>query len=401
MQDFVDKKIVLGVCGGIAAYKSPYLIRELTRLGAQVQVVMTNSAQAFITPLTMQALSGNDVRVELFDLQAERAMGHIELARWADYLVIAPASANCLAKMAHGLADDLLSTLYLVAETPVIVCPAMNKSMWNHSATQANCEILRQRGVMIIGPEEGSQACGEYGFGRLSDTDTIINGLRLQEVQGLLKGHQVLITAGATREAIDPVRYISNHSSGKMGYALAQAAKIAGADVTLISGITSLPVPAGVTFHTAVSAKDMHEQVLKSLQKNMVFIGCAAVADYSPATIAQQKIKKFNDDDLSLSLSINPDIIAAVAATKKAAYVVGFAAETENLMENAHKKLHKKNLDMVIANQVGDGLGFDADYNQVTIVTKEAQKVLPLTNKVRLAGQIIAILAATLQNDDL
>lgn len=398
MQDFANKKIVLGICGGIAAYKSAYLVRELSRLGAEIRVVMTESAQQFITPLTLQALSGHDVRVDLFDQQAERAMGHIELARWADYLLIAPASANCLAKMANGLADDLLTTLYLVAETPVIVCPAMNKSMWLHPATQANCELLSQRGVILVGPEEGSQACGEHGFGRLSEIDNIINALRLHQVSQLLQGKHVLITAGPTREAIDPVRYVSNHSSGKMGYALAQAACLAGAQVTLISGPTSLVPPPGVLCDYVDSAQAMYESVMHHLQTGMIFIATAAVADYGLQTPAQEKIKRQDKKELTLHLKANPDILAAVAASGKASYVVGFAAETTEVVKHAKDKLYAKKLDMIIANQVGGGLGFDSDSNQVTVLTAKGQTELPLTHKTRLAGQIIAILAANLQN---
>ncbi|MFC3909079.1 bifunctional phosphopantothenoylcysteine decarboxylase/phosphopantothenate--cysteine ligase CoaBC [Legionella dresdenensis] len=398
MQDFVNKKIVLGICGGIAAYKSAYLVRELTRLGAEVRVVMTKSAQEFITPLTLQALSGNDVRCESFDRQAERAMGHIELARWADYLVIAPATANMMAKMAHGLADDLLSTLYLVSETPVIVCPAMNRSMWQHPATQANSETLRQNGVLIVGPEQGSQACGEEGFGRLSEAAAILNALRLFDIQNSLQGQQVLITAGPTREAIDPVRYITNHSSGKMGYALAEAARVAGAQVTLISGASALPIPEGITFCRVSSSREMYQQVMSRLQQDMIVIGCAAVADYTPVAASTSKIKKEGTETVELQLTVNPDIIAAVAESGKAKYVVGFAAETENVVNYAEKKLHAKKLDMVIANQVGSGMGFDMDYNKVIILTKEGQTVLPMNNKVRLAGQIIAIIGATIQN---
>ncbi|AHE66268.1 phosphopantothenoylcysteine decarboxylase/phosphopantothenate--cysteine ligase, prokaryotic [Legionella oakridgensis ATCC 33761 = DSM 21215] len=297
MQDFANKKIVLGVCGGIAAYKSAYLIRELTRLGASVRVVMTASAQQFITPMTLQALSGHEVRCQLFDAQAEKAMGHIELARWADYLLIAPASANCLAKLAHGLADDLLSTLYLVAEVPVIVCPAMNRSMWTHEATQANRVLLERRGVVIVGPEEGSQACGEHGFGRMSEVDNIIDALRLYEVHQLLRGKQVMITAGPTQEAIDPVRYISNRSSGKMGYALAQAALMAGAEVTLVSGPSALPPPAKVDFHSVHSAEEMLDKVMHHLKSDMIFIGTAAVADYRLQAPEPEKIKKVNRTD--------------------------------------------------------------------------------------------------------
>lgn len=398
MQDFINKKILLGVCGGIAAYKSAYLIRELTRLGAEVRVVMTQSAQQFVSPLLMQALSGNEVRTELFDTQAERAMGHIELARWADYLVIAPASANCIAKMAQGIADDLLSTLYLVAETPVIVCPAMNRSMWAHPATQANCRLLQERGVILVGPEEGSQACGEYGLGRVSEPEQIISALRLHEVYRLLAGKRVLITAGPTRELIDPVRYLSNYSSGKMGYAMAEAAAIAGAHVTLISGPSALDVSAGIELIRVESAHDMSDAVQKHLQPGDIFIGAAAVADYQIQTPAVEKMKKKDHTEITLKLERTTDILSTVANTGIASFVVGFAAETNDLVAYAQEKLQRKKLDMIVANQVGKGLGFEADTNQVTVITKKAQFELPLTHKTRLAGQIIAIMAVTLQN---
>jgi phosphopantothenoylcysteine decarboxylase/phosphopantothenate--cysteine ligase len=398
MQDFINKKIVLGICGGIAAYKSAYLVRELTRLGAEVRVVMTDSAQQFITPMTMQALSGHDVRCELFDSQAERAMGHIELARWADYLLIAPASANYLAKLANGLADDLLSTLYLVTETPVLVCPAMNRSMWAHPATRANCELLVSRGVVIIGPEEGSQACGEFGCGRMSATENIIDAMRLYEVHQLLRGRNVLITAGPTREAIDPVRYISNHSSGRMGYALAQAALMAGAHVTLVTGPSALHPPAGVVVHRVDSADEMLDAVMRHLQPGMIFIGTAAVADYRMQLPAEQKLKKQDKSTLTLTLTMNPDILATVANSGKASYVVGFAAETNDLLKHAEEKLRSKKVDMMVANQVGGGLAFDQVCNQVIVLTKKSLTELALAHKTKLAGQIIAILAASLQN---
>lgn len=401
MQDFINKKILLGICGGVAAYKSAYLLRELIRLGAQVRVVMTQSAQEFISPLLMQALSGNEVRTELFDSQAERAMGHIELARWADYLLIAPASANSMAKMAQGLADDLLSTLYLVAEVPVLICPAMNRSMWAHPATQANVALLEERGVLIVGPDSGSQACGEQGLGRVCEADEIINALRLHSVYQLLKGRELLITAGPTREAIDPVRYISNHSSGKMGFALAQAAVIAGAKVTLVSGPTTQTPATGVTFISVESALAMREAVMNRLQLGAIFIGTAAVADFRVETPALGKMKKNDQAELNLQLIKNPDILAEVSASKKASFVVGFAAETSDLIFHAQEKMRVKQLDMVIANQVGAGLGFETDVNQVTVITKKKQMELPLTHKTRLAGQIIAILAATLQNEAL
>ena len=348
--------------------------------------------------MTMQALSGNDVRCELFDPQAERAMGHIELARWADYLLIAPATANCLAKLAYGLADDLLSTLYLVAETPVFICPAMNRSMWAHPATRANCDLLSKRGAIFIGPDEGSQACGEQGLGRMSDAQTIINALRLHEVYQLLSGRKLLITAGPTREAIDPVRYISNCSSGKMGYALAEAALMAGAEVTLITGPTALLPPEGAEVHAVVSAEEMLQVVLQHLEEGMIFIGTAAVADYRVQSRAVQKLKKQTHDKLVLDLSINPDILATVVQTKKAAYVVGFAAETEHVLKHAKQKMQSKKVDMIIANEVGNGLGFDNDEHQVTVLTHTDQYELGFMHKTRLAGQIIAILATSLQN---
>jgi len=399
MQDFIDKKILLGICGGVAAYKSAYLVRELTRLGAQVRVVMTQSAQKFVTPLLMQALSGNEVRTELFDTQAERAMGHIELARWADYLVIAPATANCMAKMAQGIADDLLSTLYLVAETPVILCPAMNKSMWAHPATQANAELLHNRGVIFVGPEEGSQACGEFGLGRVSEAEQIINALRLYEVNQLLKDQRVLITAGPTREPIDPVRYLSNYSSGKMGFAMAEAAAMAGAEVVLVTGPTALVASARIEVIRVESAAQMRDAVMKQLKKETIFIGTAAVADYYVDKPATEKVKKKDHEQMSVALVRNPDILSEVAASGKASFVLGFAAETSNLIQYAKEKLERKKLDMVVANLVGKGVGFESDLNQVSVVTKTKQIDLTLTHKTRLAGQIIAILAATLQNE--
>lgn len=393
MQDFLNKKMVVGVSGGIAAYKTALLVRELTRLGAVVRVVMTASAQQFITPMTFQALSGQDVRCDLFDAEAERAMGHIELARWADYLVIAPASANCLAKMAHGLADDLLSTLYLVFETPVVICPAMNRSMWAHPATTTNVDILTSRGALIVGPEEGSQACGEYGLGRMSDVDAIVNALRLLDVGPVLRGRRLLITAGTTREPIDPVRYISNRSSGKMGYALAEAARMAGAEVILVSGPTTLPAPQGVTTHCVNTAIEMCDAVMRNLEPGMIFVGAAAVADFTLAAPSGQKMKRQGREAMTLELVATPDIVATVVASQKAAYTVAFAAETHDVAQHAQLKLHAKQVDMVVANQVGEGLGFDTDDNQVLVLTQERSVELPRLHKVRLAAQIMNILA--------
>lgn len=396
MQDFINKKVLVGICGGIAAYKTAHLIRELTRLGAKVRVIMTKSSQEFITPLTMQALSGNDVRTELFDSQAERAMGHIELARWADYLVIAPTTANFIAKMAHGIADDLLSTLYLVTNTPVIICPAMNHSMWEHQATQENIAKLQERGVIVVAPDSGDQACGENGPGRLSDINEIINALRLTNVRNLLCDKKVLITAGPTREAIDPVRYISNNSSGKMGYAMAQACAMAGASVTLISGPTNLQPPKRVNFHQVNTAQQMIDAVIAHLEKNIIFIGTAAVADYTIKNSSNQKIKKAAQEDLTLNLIKNPDILATVAASKMPSLTIGFAAETQNLIKHAKEKLAAKHINMIIANLVGDGLGFDAEENQVTIITPNDEITLPTNHKTRIAGELVAIIASHL-----
>jgi phosphopantothenoylcysteine decarboxylase/phosphopantothenate--cysteine ligase len=398
MQDFINKKILLGISGGIAAYKSAYLVRELTRLGAAVRVVMTKSAQEFITPMTMQALCGHDVRCELFDSEAERAMGHIELARWADVLVIAPASANCLAKLAHGGADDLLSTLYLVAEIPVIVCPAMNRSMWAHPATCANIELLAQRKVIIVGPEEGSQACGDLGFGRMSEVGSIISALRLHDLHECLKGQKLLITAGPTREDIDPVRYLSNRSSGKMGYAMAAAAAMAGAEVILVSGPTHLTPPGGVEVHCVESAAEMFGVVMQQLQQGMIFIGTAAVSDYRSDASVQQKLKKQDHLDLTLTFKPNQDILLSVAKSGKASFVVGFAAETQNVLQHAKEKLLRKKVDMIVANQVGKDMGFDQDHHQVTVLTKKDQFKLPMNHKTRIAGQIIAIVAEKMQD---
>lgn len=396
MQDFANKKILLGITGSIAAFKAPLLIRELTALGADVRVVLSSSASNFISSLTLQALSGNEVRTDLFDAQAESGMSHIELARWADYLLIAPASANCLAKMAHGFGEDLLSTLYLVAKIPVIVCPAMNSMMWHHPATQANCSLLSNRGVLILGPEEGIQACGEEGFGRMSEVFDIVEALRLYPISHKLTGQKVLITAGPTQEAIDPVRYISNHSSGKMGYALARAANLAGAKVILISGPTHLAPPPGVETHFVQSACEMHRLVIEKLEENMIFIGSAAVADYHLAEVSITKIKK-TAETLTLQLHPNPDILREVAKSNKARFVVGFAAETDEVIKHAQSKLISKKVDMIIANQVGPTQGFNQEMNQAIVITKNNQIELPLMQKTRLAGRIIAILATNLQ----
>ena len=398
MRDFEGKKILLGVCGGIAAYKAVYLARELTQRGASVRVVMTPSATAFIMPMTFQALTGFPVRTALFDAHAEDAMDHIALARWADYVVIAPASADFLAKLAHGFADELLATLVLATRAPVMVCPAMNQHMWSNEATQANCLRLKARHVMFVGPAAGLQACGDDGFGRMAEVDAIMNALRVHGVRHVLSARRVIITAGPTRESLDPVRYLTNRSSGKMGYALADAAFVAGAEVILISGPTQLPAPMGVTLIAVESAAEMHAAVMSRLRCGDIYIGAAAVADYGVATPLTNKLKKQHHPSLSLMLQSNPDLLTAVAATEKTAFIVGFAAETCDVIANARQKLEKKRLDMVIANRVGPRLGFDEDDHEVTVITAEAEHALPRQNKWRLAAQLIAIVAACMQN---
>ena len=392
-------KIVLGVCGSIAVYKAAYLVRELCDLGACVKVVMTEGALAFMQPMTFQALSGEAVLCDLLNEQAERAMGHIELARWADYLLIAPASANFIAKMTHGVADDLLSTLYLATVAPVIICPAMNQNMWAHPATIANCSLLRDRGALFCGPDGGFQACGDVGLGRMVEPETIVATLRLYPVHNRLQGKEFLITAGPTREAIDPVRYLSNYSSGKMGYALAQAAQIAGARVTLISGPCALPAPFGVQRILVSSAEDMLTAVMEHLKPNREFIGAAAVADYRILAPKTAKLKRQDNESMTLVLQKNPDILAAVVASKQASMVIGFAAETHDVLAYAADKLSAKQVDMMIANQVGEGLGFETEDNQVSILTAKQQITLALAPKITLAGQIMLVIAQTLEND--
>lgn len=392
-----NKKILLGICGGVAAFKAAEIARFLSKEGGNVQSVVTNAAKQFISPLVLKALTGNDVREDLFDNEAHLAMGHIELARWADVLLIAPASANFLAKMANGLADDLLSTLYLVTKAPVIVCPAMNQAMWNHPATQENCHKLKMRGVIFIGPDEGLQACGEEGFGRLAPVSSIINALYIYKVHNLMKNYSVVITAGPTREAIDPVRYITNHSSGKMGYALAEALRMAGAKVTLITGPCNIPVPIGIKCINVTSAQEMQQEVMINLTSNCIFIGTSAVCDYGIKHPKSVKIKKNQDSKLDLELILNPDIISSVKLSDKACFVVGFAAETNNVLENAHKKLINKNLDMIIANQVGAEQGFNSDDNKVTILSKNQSIELKLMNKLFLAAEIVKIISENVQ----
>jgi phosphopantothenoylcysteine decarboxylase/phosphopantothenate--cysteine ligase len=390
-----NRHILLGVTGGIAAYKALELVRLLKKEGAQVRVVMTKAACEFIAPLSFQALSGHSVHIELLDVEAENAMGHIELARWADIFIIAPASANTLSKLAHGNADNLLSTLYLAANCPVYIAPAMNHVMWNHVATQTNIQLLQTHGIRLISPEAGEQACGEIGVGRMAEPQTICARL-LADITApsqILAGIHIMITAGATREPLDAVRYITNRSSGKMGYAIACAAQLAGANVTLISGITALSPPENCHFIQTETAQAMHSAVFENINPCDIFIGAAAVADYRPIDVAQKKIKK-KDDTLTLTLQKNADILADVAARKNPPFTVGFAAETHDLEHYARDKLIRKKLDMIAANWVGgERGGFESSDNALDIFWQDGQKSLPMTGKEALAEQLISLIA--------
>ena len=387
------QRILLGVTGGIAAYKSAELVRRLRDAGAEVQVVMTDAATAFITPMTLQALSGRPVRSGLMDPQAEAAMGHIELARWAKCVLIAPASADFLARLAHGLANDLLSTLCLASEAPLFLAPAMNRVMWQHPATRANCALLASRGVTLLGPTEGGQACGETGLGRMLEPNDLVRALATPPIRANLRGLTVLITAGPTREPLDPVRFLTNRSSGKMGYAVAQAAQAAGARVILVSGPVHLDPPPGVTCLRVERAEEMRAAVMAQVDGTDVFIATAAVADYRPAAQATGKIKK-TDGVLSLILEPTPDILAEVAALPQRPFTVGFAAETERMAEYAEDKRRRKNLDLIAANRVDDqGMGFDSDDNALTVFWEGGSQALPRQPKTRLAVALVELIA--------
>ena len=394
MQRLVNKRILLGVTGGIAAYKSADLVRRLQDAGAEVRVVMTQGACEFITPLTMQALAGHPVHTDLLDPRAEAAMGHIELARWADLVLIAPASADFLARLAYGHGNDLLATLCLATGAPVAVAPAMNQQMWADQATQKNQLILQEKGIHIFGPGAGSQACGEVGPGRMQDPAEIIQQAAEVFDYELLTGKHLVITAGPTREPIDPVRYLTNKSSGKMGFALAQAAAEAGARVTLIAGPVALDTPNRVNRIDVVRAEDMHEASLKAVEEGCdIFIATAAVADYRPTVTADHKIKK-STEEIHLTLVKNPDIIAAVASHAKRPFTVGFAAETQDVIEYAQGKLKSKKLDMIATNDVsGTNVGFNSDNNALTVIWPGGHKVLPLASKAQIAKQLIELIA--------
>ena len=386
------KHILLGVTGGIAAYKSADLVRRLRERGAEVQVAMTSAAREFVGPITFQALSGRPVRIDLWDSAAEAAMGHIELARWAELVLIAPASADFLARLAGGKADDLLATLCLATEAPIAVAPAMNRIMWGNAATAANVALLRQRGVHVLGPAEGAQACGEVGEGRMLEPQDLADRIaELLPRDGPLRGRRVLITAGPTRERIDPVRFISNRSSGKMGFAVAQAAREAGAEVVLVTGPVALPTPPGVRRVDVESAEAMLAAVQREVEQANIFISTAAVADYRPASPAEQKIKK-TSDRLHLDMERTVDVLATVAARPERPFVVGFAAETESVEQNARGKLLKKNLDMIAANEVGHTKGFDCEDNHLVVLWRNARQDLGSGPKLALARELVRLI---------
>lgn len=394
MHSLTNKRILLGLTGGIAAYKGAEIVRGLQNAGAEVRVVMTRGAREFITPLTLQALSGNPVHTELLDSDAEAAMGHIELARWADVVLIAPASANFLSKLVAGEGSDLLTTLCLATNAKIAAAPAMNQGMWLNEATQQNIATLKERGIYLFGPASGVQACGDVGPGRMIEPAEVVGHTAALFESGLLAGRKIVITAGPTREAIDPVRYISNHSSGKMGFALAEAAVESGAKVVLVSGPVNLPCPSHVTRIDVVSAAEMYEAVHRELNGAAIFIAAAAVADYRPAIIAEQKIKKGKSDSLSLEMLKNPDIVASVAALPGKPFTVGFAAETNNVIEHAQQKLDKKKLDMIVANNVADtSIGFNSESNAVTVLDRSGQESLSIRSKSQLARDLMQIIA--------
>ena len=392
------KHILLGITGGIAAYKTPELVRQLTSRGAVVQIVLTHSAAKFVTPTTLQAVSGRPVRDDLWDADAEAAMGHIELARWADCILIAPATAHSLARLANGLADDLLTAICLAATCPIAAAPAMNHQMWKHAATRRNLDRLERDGMRILGPGDGPQACGEFGPGRMLEPEMLCAEIAKLFGPRPLTGKRVIVTAGPTREPIDPVRYISNHSSGKQGFAIAEAARDAGADVTLISGPVGLATPSGITRIDVTTGQQMHDAVAARLEACDLFIGVAAVADYRPAHVQSQKIKKSSDAGMSLDLVQNPDIIATVAARKMRPFVVGFAAETENTTANAKAKLTRKKLDMIVLNDVSDRrIGFNSDDNAVTVITSNSEQRIEMGSKSDISRALIERIANAME----
>jgi phosphopantothenoylcysteine decarboxylase/phosphopantothenate--cysteine ligase len=393
-------RVLLGVTGGIAAYKSPDLVRRLIERGADVQVVMTSAAQRFVSPMTFQAVSGRPTRSDLWDNAAEAAMGHIELARWAQIVLIAPASADFLARLAGGRADDLLCTLCVATEAPIMLAPAMNRVMWANKATRANVETLVARGIRILGPASGNQACGEVGAGRMWEPTQLAEAVLAPPVNaGILAGLNVLITAGPTRERLDPVRYLTNRSSGKMGFAVAEAAREAGAHVTVVTGPVQLQTPMGVTRINVESARDMYAAVHRQVGDADIFIAAAAVADFQPLSVAKQKIKK-QGGSVKLELEPAPDIVKSVADMAKRPFVVGFAAETNDVEDNARIKLKRKKLDMIAANEVGDGIAFDCEDNALTVIWPGGKMEVARGPKIDVARELIALIAKRLPPPD-
>ena len=399
MLSFSKKNILLGVTGGIAAYKSAEIIRLFKKLGADVRVVMTESAKEFITPLTLQAISGNEIHDSLLNTEAEAAMGHIELAKWADIILIAPCTAETISKITHGRADDLMGALILASKADIFIAPAMNMNMWLDDSTQQNYKTLSSRGITFIGPEEGEQACGDIGPGRMVEPENIIELIRSSYKIGPLSGKTITITAGPTREQIDPVRFISNNSSGKMGYSLADAAIEAGASVNLVSGPVSLEADKSINLYKINSASEMMNIVMECMDSSDIFIGCAAVSDYKPAEYSKNKIKKDEIPNLEIELKKNEDILKNVATNFSSSYVVGFAAETSDVDNNAMQKLKSKNLDMIISNDVSDkSIGFNVDDNEVNVITCHEKIFLKKDKKIRIAREILKIIANNTNN---
>ena len=394
MHSFSKKNILLGVTGGIAAYKAAEIIRLFKKLGADVRVVMTESAKEFITPLTLQAISGNEIHDSLLNTEAEAAMGHIELAKWADIILIAPCTAETISKITHGRADDLMGALILASKADIFIAPAMNMNMWLDDSTQQNYKTLSSRGISFIGPAEGQQACGDIGPGRMVEPKNIIELIRSSYKTGPLSGKTITITAGPTREQIDPVRFISNNSSGKMGYSLADAAIEAGASVNLVSGPVSVEADKSINLYKINSAGEMMNVVMECMDSSDIFIGCAAVSDYKPADYSENKIKKDEMPHLEIELKKNEDILKNVATNFSSSYVVGFAAETSDINNNAMQKLKSKNLDMIISNDVSDkSIGFNVDDNEVTVITCDEKIFLKKDKKIRIAREILKIIA--------
>ena len=392
MSSLSRHKVLLGVTGGIAAYKAAELVRALRRAGAEVRVAMTEAATEFVTPLTFQALSGQPVHTHLLDPAAEAAMGHIELARWADTVLVAPASADFMARLAAGMADDLLATVCLATEAPVLLAPAMNQQMWANPATRANARTLEDRGIELLGPAEGEQACGEVGAGRMLEPGALVAALEERAGPRVLAGRQVTVTAGPTREPLDPVRFLSNRSSGRMGFAVAAALARAGAEVRLVAGPVDLPTPPGCERIDVETAREMHAAVMEGIAGCDLFIATAAVADYRPVSAGERKIKK-SAEHLDLAMVRNPDILADVAALADRPFCVGFAAETHDVIDYAEDKRSRKGLDMIAANRVGEGLGFDRPDNALEVLWEGGRASLPRTSKERLARELVNLIA--------